>query len=84
MKVLIECPNCGQVQFYVRTSEKMTRLTRKTVGDCRNCKAEITAHTEIVKVRLPHYVDTPEALRANKPYNKIDPNQADLPLNDNE
>lgn len=80
MKVLIECPNCGQVQFFVRTSEKMSRLTRKTTGMCRNCNAEVTAVTEITKVRLPNYVDTPQALQANKPYNQIDPNQGNLPL----
>ncbi|HGO5854835.1 TPA: ogr/Delta-like zinc finger family protein [Mannheimia haemolytica] len=81
-KVLIECPNCGQHQFYVRSSEKMTRLTRSSSCICRNCNAKLRVQTEVVKVELPNYVDTPEALRANKPYNQIDPNQADLPLND--
>lgn len=80
MKVLIECPNCGQVQFFVRTSEKFSRLTRRTVGVCRNCNAKVTVQSEITKVELPNYVDTPQALRANKPYNQIDPNQGDLPL----
>lgn len=78
MKIQIECPNCKQITFFVRTSEKMSRITRKTVGHCRNCNAEVTVISEIVKCRLPSYQDTPEALTANKPYCEVDPNQAEM------
>lgn len=80
MKILIDCPNCEQITFFVRTSEKMSRITRKTVAHCRNCNAELTVISEVVKCRLPTYQDTPEALTANKPYCKVDPNQTELPL----
>lgn len=83
MKILIECPNCGQVTFFVRSSNGISRVTRKTLAHCRNCNAELTVMSEIVKCRLPTYQDTPKALTANKPYREVDPNQSELPL-DNE
>lgn len=80
MKIHFKCPNCDQTTFYVRTSERLTRLTTKSIIHCRSCHAEMTVVGEIIKVRLPHYQERPEVLKATKPFNQIDPNQLSLSI----
>lgn len=77
--ITISCKNCGSKHLTVRTSQKMSANTVVTETYCQNCHSQNTIHSEIVRLRTPTFTEQPEALRYDKPFKEVDPNQLELP-----
>lgn len=78
--IFIKCLNCGSADLLVRTSQSMSQQTVETWCFCRNCFAQNKINAEVVELRTASFTPQPEALKYNKPFKEVDPNQLEIPM----
>lgn len=78
----VHCGNCNSKDLRVRTSERVGMRTGSALFVCNSCGARSHMLWEVTKLETPIYEERKEFLRVNKPLIQIDPNQADLPIDD--
>ncbi|PJG82148.1 hypothetical protein [Caviibacterium pharyngocola] len=74
----IKCLNCGSSNLNIRTSKAVTQQTVESECVCLTCLSKQKVLSEIVNLRTPVFTEQPEALKANKPFKHIDPNQLEI------
>ncbi|WP_424404770.1 hypothetical protein [Pasteurella sp. PK-2025] len=78
-QVDIRCPKCGSSNLKVRTSERMTMHSSKTLLFCHNCNAcKIEVMSEITQVAIANYEINEDAMRVNKPLDQTDERQIEI------
>lgn len=77
--ICIKCKKCGSSNLKVRTSQRVTANTVATEAFCQSCFTQNTIHSEIVRVRIPLFKECAEALKHDKPFDEVNPNQIEIP-----
>lgn len=78
-QVDIRCPKCGSQNLKVRTSERMTMHSTKTLLFCHSCNAcKVEVMAQITQVAIANYENNEAAMRINKPLDQTDERQIEI------
>lgn len=79
MKVHVTCPKCGSENIYVRTSDKLSKLSTRTLGYCNGCRAcRFKVMSEIVEVETANFESNQKAMMGSKPLDQTDERQIEI------
>ncbi|MBF0752130.1 MULTISPECIES: hypothetical protein [unclassified Pasteurella] len=79
MKVNVTCPKCGSTNIFVRTSEKLSKLSTRTLGYCHGChECRFKVMSEIVEVETADFNPNQKAMMGSKPLDQTDERQIEI------
>lgn len=79
MKVHIKCPKCGSENIFVRTSERLSKLSTRSFGYCSGCReCRFKVMSEIVEVETANFESNQKAMLGNKPLDETDERQIEI------
>ncbi|MFY1027616.1 hypothetical protein ACE4RU_07765 [Actinobacillus seminis] len=79
-QVDIRCTKCGASKLSVRTSERMTMHSTKSILFCQNCHCcKMEVISAVTGVSIATYEDSEEAMRVNRPLDQTDERQVEIP-----
>lgn len=80
VKVHVKCPKCGSENVFVRTSERLSKLSTRSFGYCSGCReCRFKVISEIVEVETASFETNQQAMLGSKPLDETDTRQVEIP-----